>query len=194
MGLDMYLKRFPRIDGWKAPQYDDVESVAYGASVERRKEGEVTYTKYVGIKGAIDFAKELDFVKPEHNDLLNSLVREVPVGSYRVIRFGEELGYWRKANAIHQWFVNNVQNGKDDCEYYEVTPAHLGKLNSVIQQVLDDRSLAMKLLPPSSGFFFGSTDVDDYYWGELEETLKIIQTTLETTDWDKQIVTYHSSW
>ena len=27
----------------------------------------------------------------------------------------EEVGYWRKANAIHGWFVRNVQNGKDDC-------------------------------------------------------------------------------
>ena len=31
-----------------------------------------------------------------------------------------ERGYWRKANQIHSWFVENVQNGEDNCnEYYE---------------------------------------------------------------------------
>jgi hypothetical protein len=194
MGLDMYLHRYPLIDGWEPSNYDDAGSVVYGACVERRTEGEVTYTKYVGIREAIDFTKELDFAKPEHNDLLNSLVREEQINGYSVVRFGEEVGYWRKVNSIHQWFVENVQNGEDDCEFYEVTQEHLGKLNSIIQQILDDRSLAAKLLPPASGFFFGSTDIDDYYWEGLEDTLKIIQTTLETTDWDNQIVIYHSSW
>lgn len=32
-----------------------------------------------------------------------------------------ELVYWRKANMIHNWFVENVQNGKDDCNEYPVT-------------------------------------------------------------------------
>lgn len=26
----------------------------------------------------------------------------------------QEAMYWRKANAIHQWFVKNIQDGKDD--------------------------------------------------------------------------------
>ena len=29
------------------------------------------------------------------------------------------VAYWRKANAIHKWFVDHVQDGVDDCgEYY----------------------------------------------------------------------------
>ena len=37
----------------------------------------------------------------------------------------EEAGYWRKANAIHRWFVENVQDGKDDCGEYFVPPSSL---------------------------------------------------------------------
>ena len=26
------------------------------------------------------------------------------------------VGYWRKANHIHRWFVENVQGGEDECQ------------------------------------------------------------------------------
>lgn len=34
----------------------------------------------------------------------------------KVKEITEEVGYWRKANAIHGWFVDNVQKGNDDCK------------------------------------------------------------------------------
>ena len=37
----------------------------------------------------------------------------------------EDVGYWRKANQIHNWFVQNVQGGEDDCGIYEVSQAKL---------------------------------------------------------------------
>ena len=45
--------------------------------------------------------------------------------TYKWISLFEEVGYWRKANAIHNWFVNNIQNGKDDCRRYEVSKENL---------------------------------------------------------------------
>lgn len=45
-------------------------------------------------------------------------------------------GYWRKANAIHQWFVNNVQNGEDDCGYYEVGGEQLEELYRICETIL----------------------------------------------------------
>ena len=35
-----------------------------------------------------------------------------------------QAGYWRKANQIHQWFVDNVQEGVDNCSEYYVTTLH----------------------------------------------------------------------
>src|SRR5260221_4638829 len=29
--------------------------------------------------------------------------------------------YWRKANAIHSWFVQNIQGGVDNCGRYEIS-------------------------------------------------------------------------
>jgi hypothetical protein len=47
-----------------------------------------------------------------------------------------ELGYWRKANAIHWWFVENVQNGEDDCREYYVSLENLHKLRDTCEAVL----------------------------------------------------------
>jgi hypothetical protein len=40
----------------------------------------------------------------------------------------EDAGYWRKANAIHQWFVENVQAGEADCREYYVSRTQLEAL------------------------------------------------------------------
>lgn len=53
----------------------------------------------------------------------------------------EEVGYWRKANAIHKWFVDNVQDGYDDCGYYEVTKEQLEDLLSTCLTVIDGLQL-----------------------------------------------------
>ena len=48
-----------------------------------------------------------------------------------------EVGYWRKANAIHNWFVTNVQDGKDDCEEYDVSREQLEQLRQQCKIVLE---------------------------------------------------------
>jgi hypothetical protein len=40
------------------------------------------------------------------------------------------VGYWRKANQVHRWFVENVQDGVDDCGRYEVTRDQLEELRT----------------------------------------------------------------
>lgn len=78
--------------------------------------------------------------------------------------------YWRKANAIHKWFVDNVQNGVDDCGEYPVDEEQLKALLNTVTRVLDDPSLAEELLPPQAGFFFGSTELDNWYRQDLQNT------------------------
>lgn len=103
-----------------------------------------------------------------------------------------EVGYWRQANAIHQWFVKNVQSGEDDCNPYFVDRNSLETLRELCQRVLADRSLAAELLPPQEGFFFGSQDIDDYYFEDLENTISIIDRALALPEaWDFE---YRSSW
>lgn len=103
-----------------------------------------------------------------------------------------EVGYWRKANQIHNWFVQNIQDGEDDCRSYYVDRKQLEQLKNLCRQVLEDKSLADELLPTTSGFFFGSTDFDDWYFSDLENTVKIIDNVLALPeDWSFE---YQSSW
>lgn len=103
-----------------------------------------------------------------------------------------EAGYWRKANQIHRWFVENVQEGHDDCERYDVAREDLEELRTLCKQVLDFRHLAVDKLPPQSGFFFGNTDINEYYWADIEQTIQILDDCLSLPEiWHFE---YQSSW
>jgi hypothetical protein len=43
-----------------------------------------------------------------------------------------------------------------------------------------DEDYAMQVLPPSPGFFFGSTEIGDWYWEDLRDTIAIIKQALES--------------
>lgn len=134
----------------------------------------------------------------------------------------EDLITWRKANAIHAWFVANVQDGVDDCKDAYVSPDQLKELLRTVNTVLDasklipgqiqngtqykngvatpimesglyieDASIAAELLPAQPGFFFGSTDYDQYYYNELVRTKTALENVLKSTNGD---LYYWSSW
>ena len=114
------------------------------------------------------------------------------IQSERVAYISERMGIWRKANAIHAWFVDNCQNGEDDCAEHYVGTDDLKKLADVVDQVLADHSLANELLPTQGGFFFGSLDYDQYYFDDLELTKQICNTAInEETDGEFY---YEASW
>lgn len=102
------------------------------------------------------------------------------------------IGYWRKANAIHAWFVENCQNGEDDCGEYTVAREQLQELKDLCLKVLASPDLSNELLPTRSGFFFGSTEYDEYYREDLESTIAIIDNAFSLgSDWHFK---YSSSW
>jgi len=105
-----------------------------------------------------------------------------------------ELGYWRKANAIHQWFVKNVQGDEDNCQESCVSEEKLKELLSLVEQVLADTTRAGELLPPQAGFFFGSTDIDEWYFQDLESTKEILTKAIEAQESLGIEVYYSASW
>ncbi len=115
------------------------------------------------------------------------------LGGKRIKEITAEAGYWRKSNAIHKWFVDNVQKGVDDCGNYEVSKEDLQALLDVIEQVLADHKKADTLLPTQSGFFFGDTKYDQYYFEDLEYTQKLLSEIL-AGEWKGWWFEYHSSW
>lgn len=94
----------------------------------------------------------------------------------------EEAGYWRKANQIHQWFVDHVQNGVDECQesYVEISQLEsLLQLCITIRDSDDPKTTGEELLPTQGGFFFGGTEYDEYYIVEIKDTIKILETELK---------------
>ncbi len=127
-------------------------------------------------------------------ELAEKIGKEFPeLGGAKIKSITAEAIYWRKSNAIHKWFVDNVQDGTDDCGYYDVSREQLEQLLAVIEEVLADRDKAATLLPPKAGFFFGSKDVDEWYWQDLENTRDRLAKLLaqEMPEWWFE---YHSSW
>lgn len=79
---------------------------------------------------------------------------------------------WRKSNAIHHWFVENVQDDNDDCGSYCVTIESLEELRDICQNVIDkhDNTYSQEVLPTEAGFFFGDTDINQYYYEDVKRT------------------------
>jgi len=103
--------------------------------------------------------------------------------------------YWRKANQIHQWFVDNVQEGNDNCGTYYVSREALQELHELCQAVAisHDAETAEEELPNQVGFFFGSQTYDEWYFEQVAHTAKELARLLAEVpeDWDFY---YSSSW
>lgn len=105
-----------------------------------------------------------------------------------------EVAYWRKANAIHAWFVDNCQNGTDDCGEYHVSRDELQELANVCDAVLEDPKKASELLAPRGGFFFGSVEADEFYLEDVRFTSQRIKELLADPMWNRWDFYYQSSW
>jgi len=129
------------------------------------------------------------YAKPE---LYNKLVQEAPF-ALDFATLEVQVAYWRKANQIHAWFVKHVQNGKDDCQEYRVTRDQLQLLVDNCKLVLMNKEEAANLLPVQEGFFFGSYEYNEYYFGDLQDTIDQLEKILNEypEDWDFK---YQSSW
>jgi hypothetical protein len=132
--------------------------------------------------------------EPERKQLADAITNllamddDMPVNSIE-----KPMGYWRKANQIHNWFVNNVQRGEDNCGTYYVSREDLKQLYNTVTEVLLNKEKAPELLPSVSGCFFGSTEYTDGYFEELVDTINILNKALSDKykDWT---FNYSSSW
>lgn len=100
--------------------------------------------------------------------------------------------YWRKANQIHNWFVQNVQGGEDNCGEYYVSHEKLIDLLQTCKTALANKD--PKELMPQAGFFFGSYDIDEYYWSGIKYTVEQIERLTKLKDFDNLSFYYQSSW
>lgn len=158
----------------------------------------------------------------------------LPKSDYGNIMVKSQVGYWRKANAIHGWFVRECANSVDECQEMYVSAEKLIELRDECVKALANRHNAtkpieadyvhkldgensediMKLivdsmkrqseksntkledtldpLAPTTGFFFGSAEKDEYYYKDLEYTVELLNSLL--TNKDDYSFIYRASW
>ena len=170
------------------------------------------------------YVQNWDYMKPKERHEVTVTKGGATVPVKNVAYIVEEVISWRKANAIHSWFVNNVQGGVDDCRTAYVSRENLEELLETTETVLAasklvpgkvsqgqranaagdwedilengtviaDSTIAAELLPTESGFFFGNTHYDEYYYYDLERTRDALKTALE--DETDNEFEYSSSW
>ncbi len=192
MGLDMYLNKKTYVQKWKHAPKEKQFSVSVkrgGKSLKSIKNADITYVE-------------------------------------------EQVAYWRKANQIHNWFINNCADGDENRSTMYVSEEQLQDLLNLCEDVLSKAKLVKgkikngerlntetrqfepimedgsyienkeeieELLPTTSGFFFGSTDYDEYYIQDIKETIKQLEAILENAKVAKEeglypSYTYEASW
>jgi len=152
------------------------------------------------------FDRQNDTWPPPNSEQYANIIATAPAGIDKYADFsGITISYpvaqWRKANAIHGWFVSNVQGGEDNCQSYYVSREQLSELAETCDLLLRApvgvgyEDLVNDILPPTQGFFFGGYEIDEYYMEDLKYTKKMIDHVLSVIpdDFDWSFY-YSSSW
>lgn len=221
MGLDMYINRVKRVEN---VTFDDIETLdSYFGYLERDdKFKKDSMKKYCGIKES-DVRKDL--IPLYYKEYIPRYPNWDEKKEYPHNCLYQNMAYWRKANAIHNFFVKEVQGGVDDCNSYEIskdafkellrrcrkiirttkmvdgkitlgTKFENGQTVPIIEdgKVFEDTSVAEKLLPVQEGFFFGSTQYNEYYMDMIKYTRDVVSKILKDENFDNYMYVYRASW
>lgn len=89
----------------------------------------------------------------------------------------EEIGYFRKVNFLVTFFEDRGYE-VENLRGISISEEDANELLRRCNEVLNDHSKAPELLPTQSGFFFGGTEYDDYYFDDVKEVKKYVENTL----------------
>jgi len=95
------------------------------------------------------------------------------------ITIKDTIAYWRKANQIHKWFVDNVQDGEDDCGYHYVDREQLEELLKLCKQVKANSKLVDGKVANGYSFVNGE-QVYNYEDGQVIEDPSVAKELLPT--------------
>lgn len=182
MGLDMYLSKHSYVKNWEHQSPEQKHKITVRRNNKIRKD-----------------------IKPE-----------------RISYIVEQIAYWRKFNALHSWFVRACGDGEDNCRPIYVDKSSfielLDDLKKVKEsldkspkkmvsvevgwrggekvfedvEVFEDTSVAEELLPTTSGFFFGDTEYNKWYYDAVVSTIPIIEEVI--ADETDSSYYYEASW
>lgn len=103
--------------------------------------------------------------------------------------YGHYVGYFRKVNCVYRYFEDKLTDEtawvtKDECE----------DIVKRCSAVLENPDLASELMPTRSGFFFGSTEYDKYYFSDLKDVRKQFKSFIKYFKTDDDLMFIHMSW
>lgn len=134
----MYLNRMPRYKNTTASEVSAIEDYLdwLEAKANNDKNANCTMEEWCGVDESELPSKDvIDFYKSFYIKRYSAWDTEHKYGYNRIM---EQVGYWHKANAIHAWLVNHVQDGEDDCCYHhECTKEILEELLDICKTVLE---------------------------------------------------------
>lgn len=212
MGLDMHLYQLKKVD-----ENDDVEKIGDAFTYyDYLDDDEVTREKFDKVDPYEYWLvtnrryEDLDF------DIINKYKNHTLYNGKGSLF--DELIYWGKANAIHEFFIKNSMDYDENIpyddfngRYLEISPNTLIKLRDICQEIVNnsvlegddeytlfgkikDPTKAKELLPTKSGFFFGNTQYDGSYLNKLKYTIEELDYVFSDEDWDKYHYYYCPSW
>ena len=114
--------------------------------------------------------------------------------------YAEEDAYFRKVNFIYHYFQPKLV---DECAF--VTKADLEDIIERCDKILEGVDirkeipyekidLAQELLPTQSGFFFGSTDYDKWYFADVKDVRRQMKKLLRGFNEDTDVIYVVMSW
>lgn len=185
MGLDMYLHRVPKVASLEELRQLEtrLSKAYYAGTLESELE---TIQKEKGFKNPIKYEED------EHIHTEAEYKKYNQEYHNPKIRLQIEVGYWRKFNALHSWFVNTFQEGEDNCQLSMVNPQVLKDLFEKLCNISKEN--AEDILPTQTGFFFGGTEYDTYYFERVEELKQFLIGLFEDNDFQETTLTYQASW
>lgn len=130
---------------------------------------------------AAEYLKSID---ERNSKLINELEDEK-----EKINPWNEVAYFRKVNFLIPFF-----GYEENCSNIEIDKYQVEDLIEACKEVLANHDKASFLLPTQAGFFFGSTDYDDWYFDDVQNVKEKFEEILADFDRDEDILLMHCWW
>lgn len=125
-----------------------------------------------------------DRIKVLNPDLLKKYMG-MAKASYISDMANVEVAYFRKVNFLLPFF-----HYEDNCEEKRISKAEVEALLDACEKEIKGE----EVLEPTAGFFFGSTDRDEYFYERIVDVVKKFTAILNETDWESEELYMYCWW
>ena len=209
MGLDIFIHKVKNVRNSK---YEPLKSIKEYAEINtQRAKDKIKAFADTCIKDLESLKDNAESYKVAYDKIFNVKIKEYTKGYWIVEKmqervhsvqevkeffddfidfyYPEEDAYFRKVNFIYKYFQFKLVD-----EQCFIEKEDLLDIIERCEKVLADDTQAEELLPTQCGFFFGSTDYDDYYFDNVADCKKQMEHLLEDFDDNTDIIYVVMSW